>query len=322
MNVFLDSDLILRDPYFKSTHHQLLLELARKNQITLYMTETGLVKVKNKYRSKINSLSEELKGLWSTFQTLIHDDSEKIFTPLYVKTLSIELDHFLQNLMDESVIKVVPYYSNIIPNESDLNINQTEKLHIWMSYLQYIQTHNIHRAYFITDNHEVSYLLKQYDTNSTINVLENIKKFLNQCIEIYPTNNEFEFSTIAERNVYVTNLINFNYHEQLYNEIQKSLSSRDTRLPHTFMPEDMNLLAVSDIKFKMFSVNKALIEGNLFFNVEEPHQNNPSFAFVNAELNSVQVSTETMTKYKTVFALSLNNDLEPQKIEITNIEVC
>ncbi|TGK23593.1 PIN domain-containing protein [Leptospira stimsonii] len=156
MNIFIDTNIIYTDPYFKNTHLNSLLEHCKHRSVNLYISTVVIGEIVYHHRKKIQAYNSEIKKVIriisaQTNISLIDEDEE-------VRKL---LKNF-EDLEENDIITKIEYDNSILPDLINRSINRLKPFSenkqefrdatILLSYCDYIKKYELTNNYFVSSN--------------------------------------------------------------------------------------------------------------------------------------------------------------------------
>ncbi|WP_099157285.1 PIN domain-containing protein [Virgibacillus ndiopensis] len=161
MDIFIDSNMLYTDPFFKSINNKLLLTLAKKYEVNIYLSEVVLQEILNNHSKLMNELYSKISKVNSELNNLIKmsDNIEpKNDASFHQKSLT----DYYQGLIDKETIKIIKTNNKLMPELVNRSIKRIKPFSknkeefrdaiIWLSYVEYVKKNDIKDAIFITNN--------------------------------------------------------------------------------------------------------------------------------------------------------------------------
>ncbi|WHY79454.1 PIN domain-containing protein [Neobacillus sp. WH10] len=155
LHVFLDSNVCFTDPFMeKNFHNRLLVELAEKGLISLYISEVVKKEVINNFEKELNKQYEEIQKYEGKITKLLPENER----PPIAWTNTVEeyvhkLKGRLEELEDYGYLDIVEFNNNMLPELVERSIKRkkpfTERKQefrdaiIWFSYVNYVFEKNL-----------------------------------------------------------------------------------------------------------------------------------------------------------------------------------
>jgi hypothetical protein len=159
-NVFIDSNLLYSDPFFKENFGRLLIELSRKNKIQIHLSTVVLEEVTNNYTklvvSNFDIINKEIGKLNKISLTPTMPALPKI------EVFEHEIQAFYSELQKNEIINIIEYSNDILPELVQRSLkrikpftNKKQEFRdaiIWLSITEYIKTNKLENNVLLTDN--------------------------------------------------------------------------------------------------------------------------------------------------------------------------
>ena len=251
MNVFLDTNILYTDPFWKKTYPSLLLDAAKQEKVKLYISVIAFRELK--YHTLKN-----FKRTRKALEKSIGENND--FRPLNLNidiSLSIdeEFDKYYQSIMG-SYFQVIGYKNEFLPivieqalskkRPFNDNKNEFKDFLIWVSYRDYIESSRLTDVFFITNNTNdfcqklpVNEKSEEYALHpeliegvQNIRVFNSIKGFFENVVKNLTTKTGKYTSWIKEKNfnaVYVFNLLIHQVHGVIENSVSNKIDASDLK---------------------------------------------------------------------------------------------
>ncbi|GED69405.1 hypothetical protein BRE01_31070 [Brevibacillus reuszeri] len=176
MNIFIDANIIFKDPFFnKNNFNRTLLELTEHEEVTIYISDVVIQEVKRGHNEFIKAKIKSITDSTADIQTYLTSKSI-LEVKLDIDDFMQEFDDFFTLLNNQGKIKKVGYSVRVIDelinldmhnmppfiakHEVGLKNNQLLRYSnksirdaiIWFSYIEYIQSQELKNCYFISNN--------------------------------------------------------------------------------------------------------------------------------------------------------------------------
>ncbi|WP_427071056.1 PIN domain-containing protein [Lysinibacillus fusiformis] len=161
-NIFLDTTLTYKDPFFKSNFNRILLKLAEYHEFPIYMSKVVYDETRNKFEEnvklKIQMLDSALDELdiyhpTELNATTIKSTKEDFYT---------KFDEFYHDLITRGILEIIDLDNSLLPILVERSIkrikpfgNKKQEFRdaiTWLSYATLAEKANLSNCYFITDN--------------------------------------------------------------------------------------------------------------------------------------------------------------------------
>lgn len=160
MNIFLDTSVLYKDPFWKSNFFGELLEVVKEKEIGLYMSSIVLRELGHNYKKiieqeivkldKVNAQVNQYNIKVNSLTDINLEDSLKAF------------DIFYNNLVAEKTIKTLEYSNDMLPEivnraierKKPFTENKTELKDtiIWLTYAEFVEKHKLKDCILLTAN--------------------------------------------------------------------------------------------------------------------------------------------------------------------------
>ncbi|KHE72951.1 PIN domain-containing protein [Halobacillus sp. BBL2006] len=116
MNVYLDSNIIYSDPFFKQSYSHLTLELAQENIVNIYMSRVVYQESYNNYKKQIQEMMSDIKKLQAK-EKFTKGSIDEYFEVKQdgISNYLKEFEEFYEELFAQGVITLIEYDNNILP---------------------------------------------------------------------------------------------------------------------------------------------------------------------------------------------------------------
>lgn len=160
MNIFLDANIVYKDPFFKKSYPKKLLEYSEAGLLRIYVSSIVKDEILNNYK-------KEIQAHWSKYKTAAYGLNE--YLSLNIDEVIINVDEeyekcvsFYQELEDKGTITIFEYDNSLLPKliqrslekKKPFDTNKTElrDATIWMSIVEYVQTNTLKDCFLISNN--------------------------------------------------------------------------------------------------------------------------------------------------------------------------
>jgi PIN domain len=161
MHVFLDSNIIFSDPFFKGNFSRKFLEMLKEVEGKLYIASVVYEESLNNYRREIRKRRKDFGKEMNNLNKLLKTEIETsiIHDEIFLK----EFKEFYQELIDQGILKIISHLEFDMFNEivSRALLPQKPFAHgkeefkdtvIWLTYANYVEKNEISPGYFISNN--------------------------------------------------------------------------------------------------------------------------------------------------------------------------
>ncbi|MBD3639181.1 MAG: DUF4935 domain-containing protein, partial [Crocinitomicaceae bacterium] len=161
MNIFVDTSVLYKDPFWKRNFSTELLETVTNREIGLFVSEIVLKELEHNYKKILNTELSQIQNIQEKLtQYQIKTDSE---LPKIDITKSIKgLQYFYQKLEYDGTLTVLKNSDNLMAELVDRAIerkkpfteNKTELKDalIWFAYYKHAESNNLKDCVFLTNN--------------------------------------------------------------------------------------------------------------------------------------------------------------------------
>lgn len=161
-NIFLDTTLTYRDPFFKSNFNRNLIKLAEYHGFSLYMSRVVFDETRNKFEENVKL---KMKQLDSALEDLdIYHPTKLNATTLNSskEDFLAKFDAFYKNQITTGIIKIIELDNDLLPTLVERSIKRVKPFGnkkqefrdaiTWLSYAAFAEEHNLSNCFFITEN--------------------------------------------------------------------------------------------------------------------------------------------------------------------------
>lgn len=160
MNIFLDTSVLYKDPFWKSNFFRELLEIVKEKEINLFMSNIVLMELQYNYKKIIEQEIVKLDKVNTQIEQYnIHIDTS---TTIDVKKSLKDLSSFYNQLFDEKTIVVLDYSNDMMPKivqraierKKPFTENKTELKDtiIWLTYVRFVEKNKLNDCILLTSN--------------------------------------------------------------------------------------------------------------------------------------------------------------------------
>ena len=270
MNIFVDTCILLKDPFFQKGTNKELIELVNKMKIKIFISNIVIQELEKNYREIIQKFNKQLSNI-------IEDGMDYHFVDCPVKEIDEELSvknlqEFYNNLMGNGLLTILDYDNNFLPEVISRSFKKLRPFSgnkkeyndtlIWLTYSRYAETLDLQDCILLSDN--VSDFGEQDKTDPDNFVIHpDLQKDSNR-FKIYRSTNELfreeikklqskslEFSKWLSSqpidNDYVFNLLKKNFEINIQNKVTGYLESKDLTYFYVIKDNTSQNVSVSDI---------------------------------------------------------------------------
>ncbi|MFB5284472.1 PIN domain-containing protein [Peribacillus sp. Hz7] len=351
LHVFLDSNVCFTDPFMeKNINNRLLIELAEKQLITLYMSEVVKKEVINNFEKELTKQFEEIQKYESKIKKLLRDyDRPPIEWTNTVQEYVHKLENHIEELEDYGYLEILEFDNNMLPELVERSLKRkkpfTEKKQefrdaiIWFSYVQYVKPRvgRLGPCYFITNNTDDFTLNGEIhpdlqDDSTNFIFYKNAQEFIQNCPEVKELQKVLALVNWVEEEDFerhpneIVDLIAWqNTIDKVFDECWDYVYNNSHRIPVDYETYDRVKLEATDITLKHGNnvkvevvLDHVIINGYFVAETEfEVSQYNPCWE--PGDDDFFYLGTDTID-LKIDFTLTINQDKKIQDFEINYIE--
>ena len=161
MHVFLDSNIIFSDPFFKRNFSRKFLEMLKEVEGKLYIASIVHEESLNNYRREVRKRRKEFGKEMNNLNKLIKTEIEtsNISDELFLN----EFNDFYQELIDEGIIKIISHEEfdmfneivrrSLLPQKPfEHGKEEFKDTVIWLTYAKYVEKYDLSPCYFLSNN--------------------------------------------------------------------------------------------------------------------------------------------------------------------------
>lgn len=350
LSVFLDSNILYTDPFMeKNIHNRLLLELAEKELIAIYVSDVVKKEIINNFEKKLQEHYDEIKRAESKITKLLRQHDRLPFEwKETVEEYVIKLEDHFQELEDYGYVEIIPFSNDILPELVERSIKRIKPFSekkmefrdaiIWFSYVNYVKTRHyktIKQAYFITKNTD-DFILNgeihpdlQQDSTDFI-FFKTPQDFIQNCEEVKQLQktlklvNWVEDEDLAHSPNLILDMIEDHSFQDIFDSCWDYINHYSSRVPTRFDP-DAEHLDVTDISLKRVSylnvevvLDHVIVTGYLDVDVEfDVSQTNYLYELEGDEF--IKIGSDDV-KLTIKFTLTVDQDKKVEWLDIDDIE--
>ncbi|WP_316570417.1 PIN domain-containing protein [Neobacillus sp. YIM B06451] len=348
LHVFLDSNVCFTDPFMdKNIHNRLLIELAERGLIDLYVSEVVKQEIINNFESElINYFGDIRKGENKITKLIRQHDKSPIEWKNTLEEFVLKLEDHFDELENYGWIEILPYPNEILPELVTRSIKRIKPFSdrkmefrdaiIWFTYVGYVKdNHFIDKGYFITNNTEDFMLNGRIhpdllrDSTDLI-FYKSAQDFIQNCEEVNQLQKTLTLVKWVENEdlnnspELILDMIHDHSFQHVFEECWDYVSKYSQRIPTNYGPDadalevtDIQLLKVTHLKVEVV-LDHVIVTGYLDVEVEFDVNMNDYIhesyhdAFVKIGSDSVILSIE--------FTLTVNQDMKADWLDIVQID--
>ncbi len=172
MNLFLDANILYKDPFLKTGYLSLLKRLAKDKRIELYISETSYKQVLHHFQAQYAKLITDAKSAAHHMNYLLKKNTITVHVTEEELVQYFE-ENFYKNV-DEGIIHIIPTDCRILNKVMELELSPAEPFYhaatdengfhyyqksiqeavTWYTYANFITDHSLDDCYFISNHIE------------------------------------------------------------------------------------------------------------------------------------------------------------------------
>lgn len=160
MNIFLDTTVLYKDPFWKGNFYKELLDIVREQEVNLFVSTIVLKEVERNY-GKI--LDEENTKLIKTKEKIEHYKFETSpITPIDKQKSLDKLNQFYTNLETRETITILDYENDLLPEIVERAVwrrkpfteskTELKDALTWLTYAKYAEKHQLDNCILLSEN--------------------------------------------------------------------------------------------------------------------------------------------------------------------------
>ncbi|MCM3619776.1 PIN domain-containing protein [Sutcliffiella horikoshii] len=351
LSVFLDSNICFTDPFMeKNIHNRLLIELAEKELITIYISDVVKKEIINNFEKKLAEHYEEIRKNESKITKLLRPlESPPFEWKETVEEYVIKLKDYYEELEDYGYVEFIPFSNDILPELVERSIKRIKPFSerkmefrdaiIWFSYVDFVKKprlNSIKPAYFITNNTEDFTLngeihpdLQQDSTDFIF--YKTPQDFIQNCEEVKELQktlalvNWVEDEDIANSPCHVLSMIEDHSFQDIFDASWDYVNNFTSKIPTIYDP-DAEYLEATDISLNRVSkldvevvLDHVIVSGFLDVEVEFDVSKTNYLFFEPGEDEYVKIGSDEV-KLRINFTLTVNQEKKIEWLDIVEIE--
>lgn len=247
MNVFLDTTVLFNDPFLKSYFNRLILDMAARGDVKLYLSNVVLLEARNHYSRNLSKSITELKKAIREYNKISKQRQLAPHLTDKVDDYIAEFDDFYSQLEKDGLIEILDYDNAFLPILVQRSIDRvkpfTENKHefrdciIWLTYCGIVKDRKLGDCFLVTDNTRDYYNKEGTDLHpdlkkdcSGFKVYRGIKNLILSEAALLDLKAEIEVSRwVSQENInndYVLGLINRELFNDFYDVVQEFISDK------------------------------------------------------------------------------------------------
>ncbi|EIA07450.1 PIN domain-containing protein [Flavobacterium frigoris] len=160
MNIFLDTSVLYKDPFWKGNFFNELIEIVKEKEINLYISNIVLMELEHNYKKIIEQETIKLDKV----NTQINQYNIKInnLTSINLEESLKTLNEFYNQLVKDDTIRILDYSNDMLPEivqraierKKPFTENKTELKDtiIWLTYVDFVEKHKLNDCILLTSN--------------------------------------------------------------------------------------------------------------------------------------------------------------------------
>jgi hypothetical protein len=165
MNIFLDTNIVYKDPFLQRGKLIILRELAKSEDVTVYINKAVLSETRRGYREYIQDHLIGFQRASSHLNKYISNVEDSLTTSLNLDYFLKEFDTNIEELEAENIIVITPYYAEVVDEIVNMDMYKLAPFYnkingkksvrdaiIWYSYKRYICEKQLENCYFLSHN--------------------------------------------------------------------------------------------------------------------------------------------------------------------------
>lgn len=172
MNIFIDTNILFKDPFLQRGKLVVLKELAKTEEVTLFVSRAVLSEVRRGYKEYIGENLKYFDQSAKQLNKYISTDEDKISSTKSIEEFLAFFDSQILDMEQQSIIKVVEYLPDTMQNIVELDMHPAEPFYksvqhkegivtpkmalrdaiIWYSYINFLKLEEIENNFFLSHN--------------------------------------------------------------------------------------------------------------------------------------------------------------------------
>lgn len=194
MNIFIDANIVYKDPFFQKSYPKKLLEYAEHSIVKIYLSDIIQDEIINNYKKELQSEYSRYKTSVKNLNNFLLEIDKIKENEMIVDDYVSKLKAFYGGLSLREMIDVIEYSNDLLPELLERSIqkkkpfatNKTElrDATFWLSINNYIKKNNLENCVLLTNNIKDFFNEKESDLhedlrkdNKDIEVFKDIKDF-------------------------------------------------------------------------------------------------------------------------------------------------
>lgn len=162
VNIFLDTTMTYKDPFFKNNYNRNLLKLAEVHGFPLYMSSVVFEETRNKYHENVKSRMQALETAVDDLSNFYPTDFDTSTIQCTQEDFMEKFDAFYKDLIERDVLQVLNYDHDILPELVERSIKRVKPFGpkkqefrdaiTWLTYANFVEEHQLDHCFFLTEN--------------------------------------------------------------------------------------------------------------------------------------------------------------------------
>lgn len=194
MNIFVDTNILYKDPFLLRGKNIILKELAKADEVKIFLNKAVVDEIKRGDKVFFEKNLKEFQKISNNLNKNITDLTKHVKFLLSIEEYEQQFDDEINKLIKSNFVEITPYDEDTMEKIVKLDMYKTPPFFeegkeksvrdaiIWYSYNRYIQRQELEECYFISHN------TKDFAKNH-----EEAKKSGNKSYELHPNINEGAF---------------------------------------------------------------------------------------------------------------------------------
>ncbi len=168
VNIFIDSTVLYKDPFWTQNFGKILLELGTKSEgISIYISSVVLDETLNNFKKRLKSLSDRVNKDIREFNSIVSDSHNLSLGLRDQKSYLKSLEEFYDESFSKGAFVRIPLNNKILPELVNRAIKRREPFFtenknkkkqefrdavIWLCYTEFIKENQLANCFFISGN--------------------------------------------------------------------------------------------------------------------------------------------------------------------------
>jgi predicted nucleic acid-binding protein len=351
MNIFLDTSVLYKDPFWKGNFFNELLETIKEKEINLYISNVVLMELEHNYKKIIEQ--EIIKLDKVNAQINQYNIITENVTTINLQESLDNLKAFYKDLVDSNTLKILDYSNDMLPEIVDRAIerkkpfteNKTELKDtiIWLTYAYFAERKRLSDCFLLTNNildfcdtekakkeiYEIhselqkdSNKFKVYKSPKDLIQSEKLKlQFVSQRFNIWLEEQDFS-------NDFVLELLRNNFEKEIISKIEREYESLEPSDIFDNNDYYVSGYVSTGLSFEIFEVDsvqidhfneECIVSGEVFISCDvEAYEYN---SVRDPGEDSHRFYGETTNIVKLIFSFYYDQEETPRSINLENFEI-